>query len=172
MSQQFTAKLTEGIPIPGPPGPPGPPGTDGTPGTDGQPGTDGTPGPTGPKAAYTATLQYRADTTTTQPADPGTGLLRWNAAGVEDVTELYVDRLTSDSVLNTDASAAWFMANPTRLFIHQGDLAQNNQTWDVTGPALDRTDWLLVPACGSFLPGAHGKSAKPVDRTPLLVFLI
>jgi hypothetical protein len=149
MSQEFTVKLTEGVPVPGLPGP---------------------PGPMGPPAAYTAILSYRADTLATAPNDPGTGLLRWNADTVEAVTALYIDRLTADTI-NVDASAAWVMAHPTRLFIHQSDLAPNNQTWNVTGPVVDRTDWLEVPVEFVSAKGAWER-AKPADRTPLLVFLI
>lgn len=151
--EKFSVKLAAGVPVPGPAGPPGP------------------TGPQGPPPPYTAILNYRADTTSTAAADPGTGLLRWNSDTVETVTELYVDRLAADSVINTDVSAAWLMANPTQLLIHQSDLAMNNQTWDVTGPIEDRTDWLVVPVRLVSAKGAWER-AKPPDRTALLVFLI
>jgi hypothetical protein len=161
MPEHFTAKLAAGVPIPGPPGP------------QGEQGEQGIPGPVGPQGPpsqpLAAILTYRADSVSTNPSDPGTGLLRWNADTVENVTSLYIDRLTADNT--NDVTAMWSMVSPTRLFIQEADLAVNNQMWNVTGPAVVMGgDWLDVPVSFVAAKGAWAQ-LKPVNQTRLLVFL-
>ena len=207
MSEQFTAKLAAGVPIPGPPGPAGPPGPQGEPGptgigVQGRPGPQGDPGPPstvpgppgpqgergdtgntgalgpqgetgpqGPPAPFAAILTYRADTSSTQESDPGTGLMRWNAGAIENVTALYFDRLTADN--NNDVTALFAMANPVQLFIQEAALALNQQSWIVTGPAIVMGgDWLSVPVSLADAKGTGRELFKPQNQTRLLVFLI
>lgn len=47
--ERFTVALTEGVPVPGPPGPQGEPGPQGPPGEPGLTGPEGPPGPQGPQ---------------------------------------------------------------------------------------------------------------------------
>jgi hypothetical protein len=198
MSEKFTAKLSPGVPIPGPPGPPGPQGEQGVPGATGPrglTGPQGVPGPTGPQgdrgntgatgatgpqgevgpqgpsAPFAAILTFASDTTSTAPSDPGAGKLRWNAATAEQVTALYIDRLTADN--GNDVIALWQMVNPSRLFIQQADLSTNQQEWIVTVPAAVRGgDWLEVGVTLAAAKGTGSDLFKPVITTRLLVFLI
>ena len=121
----------------------------------------------GQGAPFFVILTYRADTSTTAANDPGTGLLRWNATAIEDVTALYIDRLTADN--NNDVTAMWAMVNPTKIIIQEADLALNQQVWIVTGPAQNRMDWIEVPVAPGTL---KGDAFKPHNQTRLLVFLI
>jgi hypothetical protein len=120
----------------------------------------------GQGAPFFVILTYRADTSTTAANDPGTGLVRWNATAVEDVTALYFDRLTADN--NNDVTAMWAMVNPTKIIIQEANLALNQQVWIVTGPAQNRMDWFEVPVAPDAL---KGDVFKPKDQTRLLVFI-
>jgi hypothetical protein len=122
-----------------------------------------------PPAPFAVILTYRADAESTAQNDPGTGIIRWNADALEDVTALYFDRLTADN--GNDVTAMWQMTNPARLIIQEADLAPNQQFWIVTAPAVMVPDWFIVPVR---LDTTRGSSSpfKPNNLTRLLVFLI
>jgi hypothetical protein len=151
MSQLFKATLEAGIPIPGPAGPQGP---------------QGDPGPAGPQGAAFTRVHYRADTSTTQASDPGTGLLRWNAAAVEDVTVLYFDRLSQDG---DDVTLMFTLANPQRIVVQEAAMHLNQQNWIVTGPMVEMADWFQIPVA---VDVTRGTPFKPQNQTPLLVLLL
>jgi hypothetical protein len=124
------------------------------------------PDPNLRSAPFSAIFPYRADTSSTGASDPGSGMLRWNAADVNDVTALYFDRLGSDG---NDYSALFGMVAPRRLIIQEASLAVNQQHWTVTGPVIQVPDWFQVPVV---IDPSRGTPFKPNNFTAILAILI
>ena len=160
------AQLSAQLP-PGPSGPAGPPGTNGTNGAPGAPGSSGPTGPAGPTGPTGATgpqgvpgdtgpagpqgepggsssvFRYRAFTNNQTASDPGVGKIKWNTVGQLDATELYVDWITDDGF---DAHGYFMLTAATSRFVLQDKtFAGNFQEWQLTGPAVNMPDWILVP---------------------------
>ena len=124
-------------------GPQGDVGPQGPVGLTGPQGDIGPVGPEGPPSPSSSWFAFRADTKSTAANDPGPGNLRWNTAGQQDATALYVDWITADGF---DVTALWQMMNPPERFILQdSNLAPNYQVWQLTGPVVIMPDWLNVP---------------------------
>jgi hypothetical protein len=117
---------------PGPPGPEGPPSE--------VPGPEGPPGPPG---GTMVVFNYKIDANSTGQSDPGTGKIRYNHADQHLATAFYVDWITTDGF---DAHLFFMLTTPAQeIVIQDKDLANNNQTFKVTGPGILYPDWLELP---------------------------
>jgi hypothetical protein len=127
----------------------------------GDPGEDGAPGPPGPIGASSSIFRYKADGTSTNMSDPGTGKIRWNHADQTQATMLCVDRLTADGF----DSMLYFQVTQLhdRFIIQDEDLSLNYQVWEKTGDAVPLSDYFLVPVA-SRRSAWTARSARPAHR--------
>jgi len=99
-------------------------------------------------------------------ADPGDGKLRFNNVNVGLVTEIYIDKLTTNAidiglVLENLATDDEF-----RIQVAADD--DNNGVYRLTGPAVDNVGWWTLPVAFKYFAGDPFTDLVPVVATAII----
>jgi hypothetical protein len=96
-----------------------------------------------PVSQASMSFNYKFDGQTVNPSDPGSGKLRYSSVVLADITELYVDRLTSDGLDTTTMFTT--MKFSDEIVIQEKDFALRNQVFRLTGAGEVMPDWFKIP---------------------------
>lgn len=107
-------------------------------------GGGGGPGPPGPPGYSTAILTYRANTTP-GTADPGSGLVQWNATNQLLATQFQISHIDQANIDVEVLFASLFVGSTVR--IQDRSNSANYQLWTITGaPVIVTGGYVRVPA--------------------------
>jgi len=111
----------------------------------------------GSGASASGKFIFSTDVTTT---DPGDGKLKFNNIGGFSVTEIYIDKFTTDLV---DIGALLEnLATNDSIRIQKADEDDNNIIYKLTGTAVDNDGWWTIPVVFMALTGPVFEDLEPI----------